>query len=75
MLVPGDLAILQTVQVLLEFQQMFGRVHTLDCSASGELHKDVGLDIGLRVGHDKVDGPHVPSQQQGHDENAPNCRL
>ena len=53
---------------------MFVRVHILDCSASRQLHKDVSLDIGLHVGHDEVDGLHVPSQQQGHDENARNCR-
>ena len=73
MLVPGDLAILQAIQVLLNFQKELVGVHTLDCCANRQLHEDVGLHISLGVGHHEVNGPHVPSQQQGHDENAPDC--
>ena len=73
MLVPGDLAILQAIQVLLKFQKMLVGVHSLDCCASQQLHGDVSLHISLGVGHHEVNGPHVPSQQQGHDEDAPNC--
>ena len=72
MLVPGDLAILQAIQVLLKFQKMRGVIHFFDCCASWQLHKDVCLYISLGVGHDKVDRPHVPPQQQGHDVNTPN---
>ena len=42
----------------------------MDCHASRQLHEDVSLHISLGVGHNEVDGPHVPPQQQGHDENA-----
>ena len=46
-------------------------VHALDRHASRQLHEDVGLHVSLGVGHYEVNGPHVPSQQQGHGENTP----
>ena len=52
---------------------MLGRVHTLDCCAHWQLHEDVCLNVGLGVGHHKVNRPHVPTHQQGHDENASYC--
>ena len=73
MLMPGDLAILHAVQVLLKFQQVFVGVQSFDCRASRQLHEDVDLHVSLGIGHHKFNGPHVPPQQQGHDENAPNC--
>ena len=71
MLMPGDLAVLQAIQVLLKFQKMLVGVHTLNCRASRQLHEDVSLHVSLGVGHHKINGPHVPSQQKGHEENAP----
>ena len=60
MLVPGDLAILQAIQVLLKFQKMLVGIHFFDCHARRQLHKDVSLYVNLGVGHYKVNGPHVP---------------
>ena len=72
-LMPGALAILQAIQALLKFQKMLVGVQSFDCCASWQLHEGAGLHVGLGIGHHKVNGPHVPPQQQGHDENAPNC--
>ena len=69
MLVPGDLGVLQAIQILLKFQKMLVQVHVFDCCASRQLHKDIGLYVSLGVGHDKVNRPHVPPQQQCQDEN------
>ena len=52
---------------------MLGGVHTLDCCAHWQLHEDVHLNVGLCIGHHKVNRPHGPTHQQGHDENAPYC--
>ena len=71
MIMPGDLAILQAVQVLLKLQEMLVNFHALDCRASRQLHEDISLHVSLGVGHNEVNGPHVPPQQQVHDENAP----
>ena len=68
MLMPGDLAILQAIQALLKFQKMLVGIHFFDCCASRQLDKDVSLYVSLGVGHDKVDRPHVPPQQQCQDE-------
>ena len=68
MLVPGDLAILQAIQVLLKFQKILVGIHFFDCCTGGQLHKDIGLYISLGVGHDEVNRPHVPSQRQCQDK-------
>ena len=73
MLVPGDLVILQAIQVLLKFQKMCAGVHSFDCCASRQLDEDVDLHISLGVVHHEVNGPNLPSQQQGHDGNALDC--
>ena len=73
MLMPGNLAVLQAIQVLVKFQKMLVGVHALDCHASRQLHEDISLHVSLGVGPHEVIGPHVPSQQQGHDENTPDC--
>ena len=72
MLMPGDLAILQAIQVLLKFQKMLVGIQFFDCCTSLQLHKDVCLYVSLGVGHYEVDRPHVPPQQQGHDKNTLN---
>ena len=72
MLVPSDLAVLQAIQVLLKFQKVLAGIHFFDCCARRQLHEDISLHISLGVGHHEVNRPHVPPQQQGHDENTPN---
>ena len=73
MLMPGDLAVRQAIQVTFKFQKMLVGVHSFDCCASRQLDEDVSLHVSLGVGHHEVNGPHVPSQQQGYDKNAPDC--
>ena len=65
--------ILKAIQVLLEFEKMLGGVHAFDCCARRQLHEDVRLDVGLGIGHHKINRPHVPTHQQGQDENTPYC--
>ena len=62
-----------SIQFLFKFQKMLVGVYSLDCHASRQLHEDFGLHVSLGVGHYEVNGPHVPSQHQGHDEDAPDC--
>ena len=73
MLVPSDLTVLQAIQVLLKFQKVLVGIHFFYCCARRQLHEDIGLHVSLGVGRHEVNRPHVPPQQQGHDENTPNC--
>ena len=73
MFVPGYLAILKAIQILVKFQKMLGGVHAFDCCARRQLHEDVCLDVSLGISHHKINRPHVPTHQQGHDENTPYC--
>ena len=56
----------------MKLQKVRVGVHFFDCCASRKLHEDVGRHVSLGIGHHEVNGPHVPPQQQGHDENALN---
>ena len=51
---------------------MLGWVDVWNGGGPGQSHVNVGLDLGLSVCHDKVNGPHVPSKKQSEYEDSAN---
>ena len=74
MLMPGDLAVLQAIQVLLKFQKMLVGVNFFDCCASQQLHEDHEEDEiqNSKFGYESTKHP---SEDPDEDDRKPAAKI